>query len=317
MKEAAFVKQRASEWQEFEALLEKSARPQPDVLAELYVRITDDLSFSRTQFPKSQTTAYLNGLASRVHTEIYRNKREDKSRFWRFWKTEVPALMYEVRKPMLYSLLIFIVAIAIGWVSTSNDAEFARLILGDGYVNMTLENIRNGNPLGVYGRETESDMFFAITYNNIRVSFTVFVAGILASIGTGFVMFQNGIMVGTFFSFLSQKGLLGSSLLVVMLHGTLELSAIVIAGGAGFVMGNSLLFPGTYSRLESFRRGAKKGLKIVIGLIPVFIVAGFIEGFFTRYTMMPWPISALVILVSGGFIIYYFVIYPILLHRNE
>ncbi len=317
MKEAAFVKQRVEKWQEFEKLLAKGANPKPDLLADLYVRITDDLAFSRTQFPNSETTHYLNGLASRIHTEIYRNKREDRSRFWKFWKYEVPGLMYEVRKPMFYALAIFLISISIGWISAANDQNFARLIMGDGYVNMTLENIENGNPLGVYARESESDMFFMITYNNIRVSFTVFVFGIVASIGTGYFLFQNGVMVGTFFSFLAQKGLLGSSLLIVMLHGTLELSAIVIAGGAGFVLGNSLLFPGTYSRLESFKRGAKKGLKIIIGLIPVFIIAGFIEGFFTRYTMMHWSIKAFVILLSAGFILYYFVIYPIILHRNE
>ncbi len=102
-----------------------------------------------------------------------------------------------------------------------------------------------------------------------------------------------------------------------MLHGTLELSAIVIAGAAGFVMGNSILFPGTYSRLESFKRGAKKGLKVVVGLIPVFILAGFIEGFFTRHTTMHWSIKLSVILLSATFIIYYFIIYPIIIHRNE
>ena len=102
-----------------------------------------------------------------------------------------------------------------------------------------------------------------------------------------------------------------------MRHGTLELSAIVIAGCAGFVMGNSFIFPGTYSRLESFKRRAKKGLKIIIGLIPVFIMAGFIESFFTRYTQMPWIISLATILLSAAFIVYYFVIYPAKLHNHD
>ncbi len=317
MKEAAFVKQRVERWQEFEQLLEKESRAKPDLLADLYIQITDDLSFSRTQFPQSETTRYLNGLASKVHQEIYQNKREDRSRIWKFWKYELPLLFYDIRKPLLYAFLIFTVSIFIGWISASNDPTFARLILGDGYVNMTLENIENGNPLAVYGKQSEVDMFFAITYNNVRVSFFAFVAGIVVSIGTGFLLFQNGLMVGTFFSFLAQQGLFGSSLLIVMLHGTLELSAIVIAGAGGFVMGNSILFPGTYSRLESFKRGAKKGLKVIIGLIPVFIMAGFIESFFTRYTMMHWGIKLAVILLSAGFILYYFVIYPIILHRNE
>lgn len=317
MKEAAFVKQRVEKWQEFEHLLEKGVRPDPDTLAELYIQVTDDLSFSRTQFPNSETTVYLNGLASKIHQEIYQNKREDRGRIWMFWKYELPILFYEIRKPLLYSFLVFAVAIFIGWISAANDPTFVRLILGDAYVNMTLENIEGGNPLAVYGRMGEADMFFAITFNNIKVSFFVFVAGLIVSIGSGFVLFQNGVMVGALFSFLAQKGLFWSSFLIVMLHGTLELSVIVIAGAAGFVMGNSILFPGTYSRLESFKRGAKKGLKVVIGLIPIFIAAGFIEGFFTRYTMMHWSIKLTVILLSAGFILYYFIIYPIIIHRNE
>jgi uncharacterized membrane protein SpoIIM required for sporulation len=317
MKEAAFVKQRVHKWQEFERLLEKGARPEPDALADLYIQLTDDLSFSRTQFPKSQTTQYLNGLTSRVHQEIYQNKREDSKRIWKFWKYELPVIMYEIRKPLLYAFLVFSVAIFIGWISSAKDPDFVRLILGDAYVNMTLENIENGNPLAVYGKMSEADMFFAITFNNVKVSFMAFVAGLLVSVGTGFLLFQNGVMVGSIMSFFAQKGLLGGSFLIIMLHGTLELSAIVIAGAAGFVMGNSILFPGTYSRLESFKRGAKKGLKVVVGLIPVFILAGFIEGFFTRHTTMHWSIKLSVILLSATFIIYYFIIYPIIIHRNE
>ena len=106
------------------------------------------------------------------------------------------------------------------------------------------------------------------------------------------------------------------SLLIVMLHGTLELSAIVIAGAAGFVMGNSILFPGTYRRIDSFKHGAKKGLKIVMGLMPVFILAGFIESFITRYTFMHWSIKVTVITLSAAFIVYYFIIYPIKLSRD-
>jgi uncharacterized membrane protein SpoIIM required for sporulation len=84
-----------------------------------------------------------------------------------------------------------------------------------------------------------------------------------------------------------------------MLHGTIELSSIVIAAAAGFTMGNSLLFPGTYSRLESFKKGAVKGLKIVMGLVPFFILAGFIESFITRYAFMPLSIKALIIGLSA------------------
>ncbi|MTI20153.1 stage II sporulation protein M, partial [Fulvivirga sp. RKSG066] len=202
-------------------------------------------------------------------------------------------------------------------VSVLNDDTFIRIILGDAYVNMTLENIEKGNPLAVYGKMGEADMFFQITLNNVFVAFRAFAAGLLVSIGTGYILFSNGLMVGAFFTFLAKEDSLLDSLGVVMLHGTLELSAIVIAGAAGFVMGNSILFPKTYSRLESLKKGAKKGLKIVIGLVPVFIMAGFIESFITRYTFMHWSIKVLFIALSASFIIYYYIIYPIKLNRND
>jgi uncharacterized membrane protein SpoIIM required for sporulation len=101
-----------------------------------------------------------------------------------------------------------------------------------------------------------------------------------------------------------------------MLHGTIELSSIVIAAAAGFNMGNSLIFPGTYSRLESFKRGALQGLKIILGLVPFFIVAGFIESFITRYAFMHWSIKSAIIAVSAILMVYYFVIYPLQLKAN-
>ncbi|MCA6074359.1 stage II sporulation protein M [Fulvivirga sedimenti] len=316
MKEAAFVKQNMRRWKEFESVAANASNANPDQLADLFIQVTDDLSFSRTQYPKSETTQYLNNLASKLHLSIYRSKQEDGKRIVYFWKTELPLLMYEVRKPLLYSFLTFAIAICLGIISTLNDETFVRLILGDGYVNMTLENIENGNPLAVYGDMNEADMFFAITFNNVRVSFMAFAAGLATALGSGWILFQNGIMVGAFFTFLAQEGFILNAFLVIMLHGTLELSAIVIAASAGFVMGNSFIFPGTYTRLESFKNGAKKGLKIIIGLIPIFITAGFIESFFTRYTQMPWIISLLTILLSATFIVYYFVIYPAKIFKN-
>jgi uncharacterized membrane protein SpoIIM required for sporulation len=181
---------------------------------------------------------------------------------------------------------------------------------------MTLENIKSGNPTNVYAGEDELTMFFLITWNNIMVSFRVFVFGIFASLGTGFYLFYNALMVGTFIMFFAVEQQLGQALPVIMLHGTIELSSIVIAAAAGFTMGNSLLFPGTYPRLTSFKMGAVKGLKIVIGLVPFFILAGFIESFITRYAFMHWAYKATVIGLSAVLMIYYFVIYPALLKRN-
>jgi uncharacterized membrane protein SpoIIM required for sporulation len=316
MREASFVSRNKARWQEFEKALQNPQQTPPDKLAELFIQITDDLSFSRTQYPQSRTTQYLNSLGSKIHGEIYKNKKEEKNRFVLFWKTELPAVMYTVRKQLLYAFIIFFVAGVLGAVSVAYDDTFVRLILGDGYVNMTLENIKGGNPTEVYSSSGEMDMFFMITLNNIMVSFRIFVLGVMASLGTGLMLFYNAVMVGTFIMFFYQESQLSQALPVIMLHGTIELTSIVIAAAAGFVMGNSILFPGTYSRLASFRMGAIKGLKIVMGLVPFFILAGFIESFITRYAFMHWSLKAGVIGLSALLMIYYFIIYPIQLKRN-
>jgi uncharacterized membrane protein SpoIIM required for sporulation len=315
MRESAFIKQNKPRWEEFEKTVNNPHSP-PDKLAQLFIQITDDLSFSRTQYPQSRTTQYLNSLASKVHGEIYKNKKEEKNRFILFWKVEAPATFYAARKQLLYAFLIFVIAAIIGAVSVAYDETFVRLILGDSYVHMTLENIKSGNPTNVYASEDELNMFFAITYNNIMVSLRVFIFGVLFSIGTGLFLFYNALMVGTFMMFFYQENQLAQALPVIMLHGTIELSSIVIAAGAGFVMGNSILFPGTYSRLASFKTGALKGMKMVLALLPFFVIAGFIESFITRYAFMHWTIKATIIGLSAFLIIYYFVIYPIQLKRN-
>lgn len=316
MKEAAFVKQSKARWEEFEKTVKAQDLASPDKLADLFIQVTDDLSFSRTKYPESRTTQYLNALASKIHLQIYRNKREDRNRFITFWQYEVPAAMYDSRKPLLYAFIIFVVAGVMGAVSTYHDDTFVRLILGDGYVNMTLENIKNGTPTGIYASMPPTTMFFLITWNNVMVAFRVFVFGVFASLGTGFYLFYNALMVGTFVMFFYNENQLAQALPVIMLHGTIELSSIVIAAAAGFTMGNSLIFPGTYSRLASFKKGALRGLKIVAGLVPFFIIAGFIESFITRYASMHWSIKTLIIGISAAIMIYYFVIYPHRLRKN-
>ena len=316
MREALFVKNNINKWKEFENLLNKKKQVQPDRLADLFITVTDDLSFARTHYPRSQNTQYLNVLAARVHQDIYRNKKEKGNRFVTFWKYELPLVCYEARFQLLYSFIIFTAAVAIGALSAANDNTFTRLILGDGYVNMTLENIEKGDPMGVYKSSSQIEMFVRITLNNIKVSLNTFAWGLLFSVGAGFILFYNGIMLGAFQYFFYQKGLFITSFLSIWIHGTIEVSSIIIAGGAGMVMGNSILFPGTYPRLESFKKGAKKGLKIVIGLVPLFIIAGFLESYVTRLTDWHWAAKGGIILTSAFFILYYFVFYPAQIHKK-
>lgn len=317
MKEIVFLNKNAQKWREFEAILAKRRSVTADELADLYIQITDDLAFSRTYYPASQATRYLNSLASKAHQIIYQNKREKSSRIKTFWKYEFPLLVYKYRKNIIYSFLIFIAAIFIGVISTANDDTFVRLILGDGYVNMTLHNIEEGDPMAVYKKMNEADMFLGITVNNIRVSFIAFIFGIFFSIGTGYIIFTNGIMLGCFQYFFYQKGLFWDSFLTIWIHGTLEIWAIIVAGAAGLILGNSFLFIGTYPRVYSLKKGAREGMKMVFGLVPFFIIAGFLEGFVTRYTEMPNVFRALIIFISLSIIVWYFFIYPNQLVRKS
>jgi uncharacterized membrane protein SpoIIM required for sporulation len=316
MRETAFLKLNEPKWKKFENLLSNGNAKQPDLLADLYVEVTEDLSYSKTHYPESTTTRYLNALALRFHQAIYKNKKEAKGRFKNFWEYELPLLFRAHHKQLLYSFLIFAVAFAIGALSAAYDDTFLRLIMGDSYVNMTLENIEKGDPFAIYKSADSSIMFMEITWHNIKVAFLEFIYGTFLSFGTAIILFYNGIMLGAFQYFCFQKGLLLTSILTIWIHGTLEISAIVIAGCAGLVMGNSILFPGTYSRLESFKNGARQGLKITVGLVPIFIMAGFLESFVTRLTDMPAAVKAGIIFFSALFIIYYFIIYPIKLNRN-
>ena len=310
MKEVTFIRRNIEKWKETEKVVEQAAGLSPDQLADVYTDLTADLAFAQTHFPTSRITIYLNNLASALHNEIYQNKREKWSRIITFWTREVPQTMYDARRELLTSFIIFIVSVLIGVISAANDPNFVRLILGNGYVDMTLDNIANGEPMAVYNGSDEVPMFLGITLNNVMVSFNCFAMGLLTSFGTGYMLLRNGIMIGAFQTFFYQHDLLWESSLAIWLHGTLEIWAIIVAGAAGLALGNGWLFPGTYSRLESFRRGAKKGVKIVIGTVPVFVMAGFIEGFVTRHTELPDLLRLGFILLSLSFIIFYYIYLP-------
>jgi uncharacterized membrane protein SpoIIM required for sporulation len=316
MKEVTFIRQNLDKWRGYETTVE-STLSTPDELADAYIDITSDLAFSQTHYPKSRITLYLNNLASAIHHRIYRNKRERWSRIVTFWTREMPQIMWHARKELCVSFLIFVVSALVGALSQWLDPEFSRLILGNSYVDMTLQNIENGTPMAVYGSGSEGTMFFGITINNIMVSFRAFASGLLTSFATGLLLFYNGVMIGAFQTFFAQHGLLWDSFLAVWLHGTIEISAIIVAGAAGIAMGNGWLFPGTYGRLYSFRRGAMKGLKIVIGTVPLFCVAGFIESFLTRHTEFPDAFRLTVILLSAIFIVYYYIVLPYLNNHNH
>lgn len=316
MREAAFVKQNREKWQQIDNHTRRNNIP-AETLADNFIELTDDLSYARTFYPKSQTVRYLNQLTGRYFINIYKYRKKNKGRFLRFWKEELPLVMYEYRKNMLCSFLFMFAGVLLGIFSLQQESSFANLILGPSYVNMTLENIENGDPMAVYKDSHKEAMFFGIATNNIRVAFLAFIFGIIFSVGSVYILFSNGVMLGVFQYFFYTKGLLGTSAITIWLHGTLEISAIIIAGGAGLILGNSLLFPGSYRRTTALQKAVKDALKVVVGLIPIFIAAALIESYLTRLTEMPLYFNLTIISLSALFIIWYFIYYPYRVNKRK
>jgi len=312
VREGLFIKKNIDKWKQYQY----EPATDPDEMAGQFTDLVNDLGYAKTFYPQSRVTQYLNGLASRIYLGIYRNKREEVSRIGRFWKTELPLVVRKYHREILYSFLIFLLFAVMAAFSAAHDEGFVRGVLGDQYVDMTEDNIARGDPFGVYKHDDPLSMFAWIASNNIKVSFLVFVCGFIISIGTIWQLFQNGVMVGAFQYYFFAKGLGLRSVLVIWIHGTLEISSIIIAGAAGLVLGNSILFPGTHRRIDSLKRGGRDGLKLMIGLVPIFICAAFLEGFVTRYSKMPIAVSLSILLASLTFVIWYFVVYPIRLEKK-
>lgn len=316
MREAAFVKANKDKWVEFESVLKNKKHISPDKLADLYLEVSDHLSYARTFYPNSNTALYLNQLASRSHQLIYKTKNTPGSRWKEFYVREFPLMFYKYRGVLAVACFTFAIFTAIGAFSAATDAAFVRVILGDEYVNQTLDNIAKGDPMGIYKGTGEISLFLGVTINNIKVAVTAFALGLFLGLGTLYVLMKNGVMLGSFQYFFADKGLFWESFRTIWIHGTIEISVIIIAGTAGLVVGNAVLFPGTYSRLESFKRGMADGSKIMLSTLPFFVIAGFLEGFVTRHTEMPDWLAYGIILVSLVLILFYYVFYPKYLNLN-
>lgn len=315
MKESNFINRNKDKWQEYEDL-KKSKAANPSKLSRLFLQITDDLSYARTFYRNRQVRLYLNTLAQELFVSVNKGHRVKRNDFFKFWRYTLPLAMYQIRKELLFTFLLFAVCVLIGALSAAKDPDFSKMILSDEYVQQTLENIKNGDPMGVYKKSSEFNMMFGITLNNLLVSIMTFVLGIFAAIGSVVMIVYNGVMVGTFQYFFIERGLFWESFLTIWQHGTLEISSIIIAGSSGIVLGKGLLFPRIYTRMQSFKLSARKALVVLSGILPIIVLAAFIESFFTRYTDLPDVLRLMVILLSLTFMLGYFVIYPYRLSKK-
>lgn len=322
MREAMFIKKNAEKWKEYQQL----ETDNPDETAERFITLIDDLAYAKTFYPRSKVTRWINGIAASIYQSIYRNRKEKYSRIFLFWKYELPLLFRRYHLIFLCTVLMFLLATGIGIYSSMHNEDFVRYILGDNYVDMTERNIANGDPFGVYKSDNAFNMFITIAFNNIRVAFQAFAGGFTAGLWTIYILWFNGVMLGSFQYIFFAKDLGLESVLVIWIHGMLEIPSIVIAATSGFILAYGFLFPGTYSRLASFRRCARDAAKILITLVPLFIIAAFFESYVTHLMSqtyetgarggLPVWLSLVILTVSFLFIIWYFIIWPIILHRR-
>jgi uncharacterized membrane protein SpoIIM required for sporulation len=312
MREIAFIKQNKEKWLEFEQALAGNSTKSPDEMANLYIHLINDLSYAQTYYKKSKTVIYLNYLASQIYQKIYKTKRTESNRLVYF-----PLLVYEYKRYLVYAFAMFFATVAIGVVSAKFDTNFVRLILGDGYVNETLQNIKEGNPVAIYASGSNWGSFIGITVNNLKVGMMAYISGIFAGFGTFYIALKNGIMLGSFQYFFYEQHVFWKSVRGIWIHGSMEIFGIVIETAAGFILGASILFPKTYSRMNSFKMGFRNSFKIFLSTVPFTIAAGFLEGFITRYSAdMPHWLSVFIIVFTLSIISFYYLIYPFIVNQK-
>ena len=308
LRETTFISRNLETWQALEAELARD-RPDPDVLRDLYAAVSDDLSYARTHYPNRSVKTFLNTKAASLSLSLQRNQRRG-IEVRKFFTETVPLELHTERYALATAFAVFVAAFLIGWFSSVADPDFARSVLSDRYVEMTEENIAADDPMAVYKDGSMLGGALGITGNNLRVALTCFVAGIAYGAGTLLVMIYNGVMVGTFQQFFFARGVGWESVLGIWTHGTIEISCIIVAGAAGLVLARGMIWPGTLSRTRSFQLSALSGLRIMAGIAPLIVLAGFIEGFLTRLTDLPTPLRAGFLLLNVAFVVYYFVVRP-------
>ncbi|WP_373709420.1 stage II sporulation protein M [Kaistella sp.] len=318
MREVAFIKQNKEKWLGIEQVIAGKIKKNPDDLSSLYINLVNDLSFAQTYYPKSKTTVYLNNLSSLIFQRIYKTKRSEQNRLFEFFKTEVPLLVHHYRRYLFYAFGFFILFTLIGFISAYYDKDFVRVILGDEYVNKTIENIEKGNAVGVYQQGSNWGSAIAIIFNNLKVGAILFIYGVFGGVGTLYALLQNSIMLGSFQYFFHEHGALKESASGIWLHGVFEIFSMVVEAMAGLILGASILFPKTYSRFNSFKLGFKDAFKIFLSTVPFTIIAGIIEGYVTRYALvMPGFLNGLLIFGTLSLVGYYYFIYPYLVVKKS
>lgn len=248
---------------------------------QLYRRAAADLAIAREEVRDRRLVNYLNHLVGRAHGAIYRSEASGFAAILNFFRYELPALFRKTFPYTLTSFLVFLCSALFAALVCTIDENFAdRIIPGlrqdiAAHRNWT-EAINEANPLASTQIQT----------NNIMVTFTAFAGGMLFGIGTLYVLFRNGLMVGMVIT-LCVRHRFWDILIFISGHGVIELTAIFIAGGAGLMIGKALVMPGDFRRRDALVMNGIQAVKLIAGCIPMLVIAGIIEGFISPASISP------------------------------
>jgi len=253
-------------------------------LALLYRQVAADLSVLRQDSTARTYALHLNHLLARAHHIIYSGRKTNLLTLFRFLRDEYPVIFRQHIGFVLASVLVTVAWGLVGAAVTSARPEFMRHYLGPEMI-ATMERHRmwTESIVSVAPKETSH-----IMTNNLSVCFAIFAGGIAFGLGTFFYLYFNGMMLGVIGAACHQYGMSLALWSFVAPHGSLELPAILIAGGAGFRLGHAMLFPGALRWKESVARGGMEATRLVSGIIPMLIIAGCLEGFFSPSKAPVW-----------------------------
>jgi uncharacterized membrane protein SpoIIM required for sporulation len=263
-------------------------------LALLYRQTASDLATVREDATATQLTIYLNQLLGRAHNLIYMGRRAKPRGILFFYKNTFPAIFRETFLDTLTAFIIFLAAGVAAFLVALADPAFPRYLLGGQMID-TIEHHHMWTQSIVTVKPLASS---AILTNNLSVSFATFALGITAGVGTAYMMLLNGLLIGVVGEACWREGMSLQLWSFVAAHGVLELPAIFIAGGAGLGIARGVLFPGSLPRGASIARAGARGVRLMLGTIPMLLIAGFIEGFISPSNL---PVTLKFLLAAGLF----------------
>ena len=309
MKESRFIEKNKDKWKRIEDQLSSDLSSGNDLRAD-FIELTDDLSYAKTFYDKRSVRSYLNHLTTRVFHQIHRSNGLHHIRLLSFILHDIPLISFRYRRTLLLSLAIGILGFIIGFALTLVEEDFPLAFFGTAYVEATIAHIEQQNPMAIYDQGSGSDMFLTITLNNLKVGLMIFISGIFFSIGSIGLTLINAIMVGVFTCFLYQHGVVKEFHLTVWQHGTIEILGMIVSCAAGIILGSSLMFPGSFSRSRAFYIHARSAITLYLSTLPLVVIAGFIESYFTRHQDLPDSLRISFIALSLLFMVGYYAILP-------